>query len=67
VYSTLNQWTTEELFFPIHDFEGTIEENRDAYERWDPARFIDQWATPQLVSTYLDTLLSTPESWCLGD
>ncbi|EAQ93601.1 hypothetical protein CHGG_01836 [Chaetomium globosum CBS 148.51] len=48
VFSTLNQWCTEELFFPIHDFEGTLYDNRPAYEKWDPARFIDQWATPQL-------------------
>ncbi len=51
VFSTLNQWTTEELFFPIHDFQGSLAEHRAGYEKWDPARFIDQWATPQLVST----------------
>jgi dipeptidyl aminopeptidase/acylaminoacyl peptidase len=49
VFSTLNQWCTEELFFPIHDFEGTLYENREAYEKWDPARFLNEWATPQLV------------------
>ncbi|ROW01550.1 hypothetical protein VSDG_01975 [Cytospora chrysosperma] len=49
VFSTLNQYASEELFFPIHDFEGTLWENREGYERWDPARFTDQWATPQLV------------------
>jgi dipeptidyl aminopeptidase/acylaminoacyl peptidase len=50
VFSTLNQWSSEELFFPIHDFEGTLYDNRPAYEKWDPARFLDAWATPQLVS-----------------
>ncbi|AEO53215.1 hypothetical protein MYCTH_2294250 [Thermothelomyces thermophilus ATCC 42464] len=49
VFSTLNQWATEELFFPIHDFEGTLYENREGYEKWDPARFINEWATPQLI------------------
>ncbi|KAJ4290682.1 hypothetical protein N0V88_006430 [Collariella sp. IMI 366227] len=49
VFSTLNQWCTEELFFPIHDFEGTLEENREGYEKWDPARYIGEWATPQLI------------------
>lgn len=49
VFSTLNQWSTEELFFPIHDFEGTFYENREGYEKWDPAKFVDEWATPQLV------------------
>ncbi|KAM7205808.1 Alpha/Beta hydrolase fold [Naviculisporaceae sp. PSN 640] len=48
-FSTLNQWSTEELFFPIHDFEGTIYENRATYEKWDPARFANEWATPQLI------------------
>ncbi|KAK1755116.1 Alpha/Beta hydrolase protein [Echria macrotheca] len=49
VFSTLNQWSTEELFFPIHDFEGTIYDNREAYEKWDPARHVNEWATPQLI------------------
>ncbi|KAK3942180.1 Alpha/Beta hydrolase protein [Diplogelasinospora grovesii] len=49
VFSTLNQWSTEELFFPIHDFQGTIYENRAGYERWDPARFVKEWDTPQLI------------------
>ncbi|KAK0734989.1 Alpha/Beta hydrolase protein [Lasiosphaeria miniovina] len=49
VYSTLNQWSSEELFFPIHDFEGTIYDNRAGYEKWDPARFVNEWATPQLI------------------
>ncbi|KAK4129285.1 hypothetical protein N657DRAFT_609457 [Parathielavia appendiculata] len=49
VFSTLNQWCTEELFFPIHDFEGTLYDNRAAYEKWDPARFVAEWATPQLI------------------
>lgn len=49
VFSTLNQWSTEELFFPIHDFNGTFYENREAYEKWDPARFVSEWATPELI------------------
>lgn len=50
VFSTLNQYASEELFFPIHDFGGQLWENREGYERWDPARFTGEWATPQLVS-----------------
>ena len=49
VFSTLDQYASEELFFPIHDFGGTLWENRAGYEKWDPARYIDQWNTPQLV------------------
>ncbi|PSR77548.1 Alpha/Beta hydrolase protein [Coniella lustricola] len=49
VFSTLNQYSSEELFFPIHDFGGQFWENRAAYEKWDPARLTGEWATPQLV------------------
>ncbi|KAK3986676.1 dipeptidyl-peptidase 5 [Cladorrhinum sp. PSN332] len=49
VFSTLNQWTSEELFFPIHDFKGTIYDNREEYEKWDPALYLNEWATPQLI------------------
>ncbi|ROW11194.1 hypothetical protein VMCG_01137 [Cytospora schulzeri] len=49
VFSTLNQYASEELFFPVHDFGGTLWENREGYEKWDPARFTGEWATPQLV------------------
>lgn len=51
VFSTLNQYASEELFFPIHDFGGELWNNREGYEKWDPARFTSEWATPQLVST----------------
>lgn len=51
VFSTLNQYASEELFFPIHDFGGTLWENREGYEKWDPARFAGEWKTPQLVSS----------------
>lgn len=50
VFSTLNQYTSEELFFPIHDFGGELWTNREGYEKWDPARFAGNWETPQLVS-----------------
>lgn len=49
-FSTANHWSTEELFFPIRDFGGTLWERRDMYDKWDPSRFTDQWATPMLVS-----------------
>ncbi|KAI5821483.1 secreted dipeptidyl peptidase DppV [Pyronema omphalodes] len=49
VYSTLDQYHTEELWFMQHDFNGTLWDNRDNYERWDPARYAKNWATPQLV------------------
>ena len=50
VFSTQNQWSTEELFFPEHDFGGTLWESRDIYAKWDPSLYTQNWATPQLVS-----------------
>jgi|SRR5450432_1216993 dipeptidyl aminopeptidase/acylaminoacyl peptidase len=49
VFSTLNQFASDELFFPYHDFGGYLWENRKGYEMWDPARFINNWATPHLI------------------
>lgn len=49
MFSTLNEWSTEELFFPLRDFGGPLWEKRDEYEKWDPATRLGQWATPQLV------------------
>lgn len=50
VFSTQNQWATEELFFPEHDFGGTLWDNRAGYQKWDPSLHTGNWATPQLVS-----------------
>lgn len=49
VYSTLNMYCTEELFFPCHDFGGSFFENREGYAKWDPAAHINEWATPELI------------------
>lgn len=49
VFSTLNQYASEELFFPHHDFGGTLWDNREGYEKWDPAKYTGEWATPHLV------------------
>ena len=59
VFSTQNQWTTEELFFPEHDFGGTLWDNRDTYVKWDPSLHLHNWATPMLVSVTLTLLDST--------
>ncbi|TQV97249.1 secreted dipeptidyl peptidase [Cordyceps javanica] len=62
VFSTLSQWSTEELFFPEHDFGGTLWEKRDVYEKWDPARHTGNWETPMLViHNELDYRLSVAE------
>ncbi|PMD51991.1 dipeptidyl-peptidase-like protein V precursor [Hyaloscypha bicolor E] len=49
VFSTLNQYSSEELFFPHHDFDGTLWDNRENYEKWDPASHLKNWATPHLI------------------
>ncbi|KAG5944958.1 hypothetical protein E4U53_006782 [Claviceps sorghi] len=49
VFSTQNQWSTEELFFPEHDFGGTLWESRDNYAKWDPSLHCQNWETPMLV------------------
>jgi dipeptidyl aminopeptidase/acylaminoacyl peptidase len=41
--------TTEELWFPEWDIGGTPWENRDAYEKWSPHRYIHNAKTPMLV------------------
>ncbi|TGO15431.1 hypothetical protein BTUL_0040g00390 [Botrytis tulipae] len=49
VFSTLNQYTSDELFFPHHDFEGTIWDNPEGYAKWNPANHVANWATPHLI------------------
>ncbi|KAI3342602.1 prolyl oligopeptidase [Ustulina deusta] len=49
IFNTLADWATEELFFVIHDMGGTPWDNRELFEKWDPAAFVSEWATPQLV------------------
>jgi dipeptidyl aminopeptidase/acylaminoacyl peptidase len=41
--------TTEELWFPEWDIGGTPWENRDAYEKWSPHRYIHNAKTPMLI------------------
>ncbi|CZS94871.1 related to secreted dipeptidyl-peptidase V precursor [Rhynchosporium graminicola] len=48
-FSTLNMASTDELWFPEHDFNGTLSQNWDNYARWDPANHTDQWSTPHLI------------------
>ena len=42
-------YTTEELWFPEHDMQGTPWDNPDMYARWNPALFVKNWKTPMLV------------------
>ncbi|KAI1322891.1 prolyl oligopeptidase [Xylariaceae sp. FL0255] len=49
IFNTLADWSTEELFFVIHEMGGTPWEQRELYEKWDPSAFVGEWKTPQLV------------------
>ena len=49
VANTLADYGTEELWFIQHDFNGTLWDNRDNYERWNPLNYIHEWATPHFV------------------
>ncbi|WKE67121.1 S9 family peptidase [Gallaecimonas kandeliae] len=42
-------YTTEELWFPEHDMQGTPWDNGEMYDRWNPANFVKNWKTPMLV------------------
>ena len=43
--------TTEELWFPIHEFGGSQLSTaaRATMEKWSPANFITSWTTPMLI------------------
>lgn len=40
---------TEELWFPIWEFNGTPWENPETYEEWSPSNFVTEFETPTLV------------------
>ncbi len=41
--------STEELWFPIWEFNGTPWENPEMYQRWSPSQFANRFKTPTLV------------------
>ncbi|TCD06969.1 S9 family peptidase [Erythrobacteraceae bacterium CFH 75059] len=42
-------YATEETWFPVWDFGGTYEEQRELYERWNPVNHVGSWRTPMMV------------------
>ncbi len=42
-------YSTEELWFPEHDFGGPYFDREEAYERWNPVHHVEEWQTPMLV------------------
>ena len=49
VFSMANQISSDEQYFPNHEFGGPFWTAMKNWERWDPVRFTSEWATPQLV------------------
>jgi dipeptidyl aminopeptidase/acylaminoacyl peptidase len=49
VFSMTGQMASEELYFPIHDFNGTLWDKPDNWAKWDPSAHTDRWATPHLI------------------
>lgn len=49
VFNTLSQYSSEEIWFPQHDFNGTLWDNWDNYARWNPAQHTANWSTPHLI------------------
>jgi dipeptidyl aminopeptidase/acylaminoacyl peptidase len=49
VFSMTGQMASEELYFPFHDLTGRLWDKPGAWAEWDPSRFTQEWATPQLV------------------
>ncbi|RLV59892.1 S9 family peptidase [Parashewanella curva] len=42
-------YVTEELWFPEHEFGGQYKENKELYEKFNPANYVENWKTPMLV------------------
>jgi dipeptidyl aminopeptidase/acylaminoacyl peptidase len=42
-------YSTEELWFPEWEMGGPYWQSAEMYEKWNPARFVDRWRTPELV------------------
>lgn len=49
VFSMTSQLASEELYFPFHDLGGPLWSNGSSWAKWDPSRFLENWATPHLI------------------
>ena len=64
VFSMSGQLASDELYFPFHDLMGrpTSDKTRTKWERWEPSRHVENWATPELViHSELDYRLTVAE------
>ncbi len=50
MFNTVSAYaSTEELWFPEWEFRGMPWNNRELYEKWNPANFVQNFRTPMLV------------------
>ncbi|CAZ81186.1 unnamed protein product [Tuber melanosporum] len=49
IFSTPGMYGSEELWFTHHEFNGTLWEAKGSFDKYNPARFADKLATPQLI------------------
>lgn len=49
VLSIPNQLSSDELYFPNHEFGGPYWDAIETWEKWNPAQYTANWATPELV------------------
>lgn len=49
-FNTVALYSTDELWFIQHDFNGTLWNNYENYERWNPAAKTSAWNTSHLIA-----------------
>ncbi|OJJ46244.1 hypothetical protein ASPZODRAFT_97960 [Penicilliopsis zonata CBS 506.65] len=49
IFNLTNALASEEQYFPLHDLEGPFWKKPENWDRWDPARFTQNWETPHLI------------------
>jgi dipeptidyl aminopeptidase/acylaminoacyl peptidase len=49
ILNTLSAYTSEELWFMRHDFNGSIADPNSVYDKWNPLNHIANFSTPQFV------------------
>lgn len=67
MFNTISAYgTTEELWFPEYEFQGTPWTNRAMYDKWSPHNFATKFKTPALVvHSQLDYRLDVSEGFQL--
>ncbi|KAG0633016.1 Alpha/Beta hydrolase protein [Tuber brumale] len=48
-FAPQNIYSTDELYFPQREFNGTLWDDPENYSKWSPSAHIKNWGTPQFV------------------